>query len=96
MLDVKDLKNYKNKFDRRIDFLVDSLSYNYDKIRIVRESQWIVIYVFKDNLVAKVTVTYEALLDTNYIALIRKIREAIKASFEYSSTIPIEYEYPFV
>ena len=82
MLDVEEVKRYKNKFDKRIDHLFDTLSYTYDKIRIVREFHHIhiAIYAFKDDEVAKVTVTYDALLDTNYAILIREIKEAINAS----------------
>lgn len=96
MLDVEEVKRYKNKFDKRIDLLFDSLSYTYDKIRIVREFQWLAIYAFKDDSIAKVRVTYEALLDTKYVTLVKQIREAIKASFECACTIPIEYENPNV
>ena len=97
MLDREELlKRYKIKFDKRINLIFDSLSYAYDKIRIVREFHHITIYAFNDNVVAKVTVTYEALLDTNYAILIRQIKEAINASMITACTIPLEYENPYV
>lgn len=101
MVDVNEMKKLKQAIVNRSSQLHDTLYhyalwYGYDKIKIISGFNWLEIYVYKGQTGARVIVTYEALIYTDYITLMDEIKEAIKASFECACTIPIEFENPYV
>lgn len=82
-----ELKKKKRLIDGRISSLKDTLWHyalwcGYDKVEVVCNFIWLDIFVFQGEKVAKVSVAYEELIETNYTTLMDKIKEAINVSFE--------------